>query len=220
MTDLFPTALLAGLLVGVLASVLLLSVAHRLIALLQGKSPTPRDRRLDGAQASLICVTSAASAYCWGLTWQGAGAILCCALLLTLARIDAQTGLLPDLLTLPLLWAGMLFHLAGGWIPLASSVGAAALGYGVLWLIFTLYRWRTGRDGMGFGDFKLSAALGAWLGLQSLAAALLVASLAGCLVGYVGQRTGRWAPGGPIPFGPFLVLGGILILFFDHATLP
>ena len=73
---------------------------------------------------------------------------------------------------------------------------------------------------MGFGDFKLSAALGAWLGLQSLAAALLVASLAGCLVGYVGQRTGRWAPGGPIPFGPFLVLGGILILFFDHATLP
>ncbi len=219
MTDPLRVALLAGLPVGGLAAALLVALAHWLIARLGGTWPVPR-RWLDGVQAVLICVTCAAAGYCWGLTWFGMGGMVCCAVLLTLARIDAQTGLLPDLLTLPLLWAGMLFHLAGGWVTLASSVGGATLGYGALWLIFVLFRWKTGRDGMGYGDFKLSGVLGAWLGVQSLVPALLVASLAGCLIGYLGQKRGVWAPGAPVPFGPFLVLGGILILFFDHATLP
>ena len=154
---------------------------------------------------------------CWGISLAGLAAALLCGGLLTLARIDLQTGLLPDVLTLSWMWLGMLFHLSGGWISLQASVAGAALGYCLLWSIFTLYKWKTGREGMGYGDFKLTAALGAWLGVQALPSLVLYASVAGALVGLCAQRSNRMPVACAIPFGPFLALAGILILFRDYA---
>jgi len=160
-----------------------------------------------------------AAMQCWGISKSGLAALLLCGGLLTLARIDLQTGLLPDVLTLSWMWLGLLFHLSGGWISLSASVGGAALGYGLLWLIFTLYKWKTGREGMGYGDFKLTAALGAWLGVQAIPSLVLYASVTGALVGLSVQWWQRAPVATAIPFGPFLALAGILILFRDYAPL-
>ena len=162
----------------------------------------------------LVCIVAMQS---WGVSKLGLAAVLLCGGLLTLARIDLQTGLLPDLLTQALLWSGMLFQLSGGWISLSASVAGAAGGYGLLWSIFTVYKWKTGREGMGYGDFKLAAALGAWLGVMALPALLLYASLSGALIGIVMQRFWRLPASSAIPFGPFLAVAGMLILFCDHA---
>ena len=152
----------------------------------------------------------------WGLSWLACGAIVYCAVALTLACIDAQTRLLPDALTLPLMWAGLLFQLAGGFISLEQSVAGAAAGYTVLWLTGALFRTWTHREGIGFGDFKLAAANGAWLGIEALPWALLVASLGASLV-LLGYRLGgRHQSFEPIAFGPFLVFGGILLLFWGQ----
>lgn len=137
--------------------------------------------------------------------------------LLTLARIDVQTGLLPDALTLPWMWMGLLFHASGGWISPPVSLLGAAGGYCVLWLVFTAYKWKTGREGMGYGDFKLTAALGAWLGVYAIPSLLLYASVAGVLAGLVVKRLVHGSPHIAIPFGPFLALAGILILFRDYV---
>ena len=155
----------------------------------------------------------------WGISKPGLAAVLLCGGLLTLARIDLQTGLLPDVLTLSWMWMGMLFHLSGGWISLSASVAGAALGYCLLWVIFTLYRWKTGREGMGYGDFKLTAALGAWLGVQAIPSLVLYASVTGALAGLCVQWWQRLPVATAIPFGPFLALAGILILFYDYAPL-
>ena len=163
---------------------------------------------------SLICI---AAMYFWGISKQGFAAVLLCGGLLTLAKIDLQTGLLPDVLTQALMWSGMLFQLSAGWISLSASVAGAAGGYGLLWLIFTVYKWKTGREGMGYGDFKLAAVLGAWLGVMALPALLLYASISGALVGIIGQRFGQLPDSSAIPFGPFLAAAGILILFCDYA---
>jgi leader peptidase (prepilin peptidase)/N-methyltransferase len=135
-----------------------------------------------------------------------------CAALLALAFIDARTGLLPDDITLPLLWAGLLVNVGGGFVPLAEAVVGAALGYGVLWAVFQAFRLITGKEGMGFGDFKLLAALGAWFGWRALPEILLFSSLAGVLVGVILLVTGRARRGDPLPFGPYLVAAGLLCL--------
>ncbi len=174
-------------------------------------------KRLDVAFILVWCLICIAAIQFWGMSQQGLASILFCGGLLTLARIDLQTGLLPDMLTLTLMWLGMLFQLYGGWISLSSSVAGAAGGYGLLWLIFTFYKWKTGREGMGYGDFKLAAALGAWLGVQAIPSLLLYASLSGALVGFLAQRYWRLPGSMAIPFGPFLATAGILILFCDYA---
>lgn len=167
----------------------------------------------------IICwiVLSLATLQFWGVSRAGFAAILLCAGLLMLAHIDLRTGLLPDILTLSLMWLGILFHLWGGWVSLSASVAGAVVGYGLLWFIFRLYKWKTGREGMGYGDFKLTAALGAWLGLQAMPSLLLYASAAGALVGLVLQYGFRLSARTAIPFGPFLVIAGILILFLEYA---
>lgn len=165
------------------------------------------------------CCACLASVYAWGLTVEAGAAMLLCGALLTLAHIDARTGLLPDMLTLPCLWLGMLFHMKGGWISLEASVTGAAVGYCLLWGIFRLLHCITGRQGMGYGDFKLVALLGAWLGVQSLPALILIASVTGAATGLGARLTGRLPPRTAIPFGPFLVLAGILLLFRDYAPL-
>ena len=174
-------------------------------------------RGLDLALILSWCLVCIVVLKFWGLNKQGLAAALFCGGLLTLARIDLQTGLLPDVLTQALLWSGLLFQLSGGWISLSASVAGAAGGYGLLWLIFTVYKWKTGREGMGHGDFKLAAALGAWLGLMALPALLLYASVSGAFIGIVLQRFWRLPASCAIPFGPFLVAAGILVLFCDYA---
>ncbi|HUS25629.1 MAG TPA: A24 family peptidase [Candidatus Binatia bacterium] len=167
--------------------------------------------------------TALASAACaWHFGW---GAPLGAALLLTwflvaLAVIDLHTQLLPDVLTLPLLWLGLLLSLGGMFTGPAASIAGAAAGYGVLWCIFQAYRLATGREGMGFGDFKLLAALGAWFGWQALVPIVLMASLAGAAVG-IGLMAFRGRDRvTAIPFGPFLAAGGWIVLVGGGALLP
>lgn len=154
-------------------------------------------------------------AWRFGATPTAVAALLATWLLLTMALIDARTQLLPDVLTLSLLWLGLLvsivpFH-AGLVRPADAIIGAAA-GYGVLWSVFVLFRALTGKHGMGHGDFKLAAALGAWLGWQALPMVLLLASLGGSVIGLALMATGRMSRGTPMPFGPWLAAAGWLVL--------
>lgn len=130
--------------------------------------------------------------------------------LVTLAWIDARTCLLPDLITLPLTWAGLLVNTMQMYASPVEAILGAALGYLFLWGLFHVFRWVTGREGMGYGDFKLLAALGAWLGVNALPLILLVAALAGVVVGMVLILTGRMKRNQPQPFGPYLALAGIV----------
>ncbi|MGB3289153.1 MAG: A24 family peptidase, partial [Burkholderiaceae bacterium] len=135
-------------------------------------------------------------------------------LLLLAARIDAQTGLLPDALTLPMLWLGLALAWAGRGPPLHDALAGVALGYGFPWCLSAAFKCFSGRDAMGRGDFKLLAALGAWMGWQLLPWALLLACLAGLVCAMWRQRSLR--PRGAHPFGPFLAFGGAGV--FLHAT--
>ncbi len=142
------------------------------------------------------------------LTWCAVVAVL-----LVLSAIDWDTTLLPDDLTLPLLWAGLLAA-AAGWtsIPLVTAVVGAAAGYLSLWTVFWLFKLTTGKEGMGYGDFKLLAALGAWLGWQAILPILLMSSVLGALVGIVMKMSGALREGRFVPFGPFLAGGGVVVL--------
>lgn len=140
------------------------------------------------------------------LLWAG-----CLTAWLTLACMDWETTLLPDAIVLPLLWAGLLAA-SLGWsgTALHDAVWGAALGYGMLWSVYQLYKWWSGKEGMGHGDFKLLAAMGAWLGWPALFTVLMVASISGALVGVWLMWRGRLTRGQYLPFGPFLVLGGVV----------
>lgn len=133
------------------------------------------------------------------------------ATLLALALIDWDTLLLPDDLTLPLLWAGLCAAALGWTIPPTDAIAGAAWGWGSLWLVATVFRRITGREGMGGGDLKLLAALGAWLGPLMLLPLVMMASLSGALVGWWMARGGRLREGRFVPFGPFLVLAGLAV---------
>ncbi len=142
------------------------------------------------------------------------------AVLLTLAAIDWDTTLLPDALTLPLLWAG-LTAAALGWLPgltLAASMGGVAAGYLSLWSVYWLFKLTTGKEGMGYGDFKLLAALGAWLGWQAILPIVLFASVLGAVVGIAMKFTGSLREGRFVPFGPFLAGGGMAVLLVGLPT--
>ena len=140
------------------------------------------------------------------------------ALLLTLALIDWDTTFLPDDLTYPLLWAGLLAS-ALGWtaVPLLHAVWGAAAGYLSLWLIYWAFKLLTGREGMGYGDFKLLAALGAWLGWQAILPIVLMASVIGAIVGIALKVSGGLREGRYVPFGPFLAGGGAVVILAGTA---
>lgn len=129
--------------------------------------------------------------------------------LLVLALIDLDTYLLPDSITLPLLWAGLLFNLFAEFVPLASAVSGAAMGYLVLWLIYQLFKLATGKEGMGYGDFKLLAAIGAWMGITSLFSVVLFASVSGIVFGLIIQTIRGKKKTDAFPFGPCLVMGAL-----------
>ncbi len=136
--------------------------------------------------------------------------------LIALCFIDADTTLLPDDLTLPLLWLGLLLNLQGSFVPLSEAVIGAAAGYLSLWSIYWLFKLATGKEGMGYGDFKLLAALGAWLGWKMLPVIIFMSSLVGAVVGIaliVIARRGRHIP---IPFGPYLAAAGWLTLLYGR----
>jgi len=161
---------------------------------------------------ALTAALFAACAWSYGPGLAALAAMALCAALVALAFIDAQTGLLPDDVTLPLLWAGLLLNTAGTFAPLPEAVIGAALGYGVLWVVFQGFRLATGKEGMGFGDFKLLAALGAWFGWRALPEIVLLSSLAGVLVGGVLLLAGRARRDDPLPFGPYLAAAGAMCL--------
>lgn len=142
------------------------------------------------------------------------GAILFIWAMIALTGIDFDTQLLPDSIILPLLWLGLLFNLSGTYATLSSAVIGAMAGYLSLWSVYWAFKLATGKEGMGYGDFKLLAAIGAWLGWQMLPVTILLSSLVGAIVGVgliVLARRGRNVP---IPFGPYLAAAGLLALFY------
>lgn len=149
----------------------------------------------------------------FGFSSQGIALFGVSLVLLTLSVIDVKTFLLPDQLTLPLLWAGLLYQTLYNPSGLAASVWGSVLGYLTLWLIYWVFKLITGREGMGYGDFKLLAALGAWLGASMLPALMLISALSGLIIALLYKIVNK-SYGGSIPFGPALALSGWLCLAF------
>ena len=154
-----------------------------------------------------------------GSAFAGLTALLLLWMLIAMTFIDIDTQLLPDELTLPLMWLGLLVNLDGTFVPLRDAVIGAAIGYLTLWAVYWLFKLATGRDGIGYGDFKLLAALGAWLGWMMLPVIVLLSSAVGALVGlalivFRGHHRDR-----PIPFGPFLAAAGLIALLFGQPLL-
>lgn len=143
-----------------------------------------------------------------GFSAEAAFTYAACLMLLALAVIDFRTQLLPDVITLPLLWAGLLFQLLFQPLMLPSAVIGAMVGYLSLWSFYWLFKLVTGKEGMGFGDFKLLAALGAWLGWSFLPLILILSAGLGAIVGLIAQTCLPNLRGQALPFGPFLALAG------------
>ena len=148
-----------------------------------------------------------------------AGAMLLTAVLVVLTAIDLDHQLLPDSLTLPLVWIGLLLNIDNTFVSLESAVLGAVFGYLCLWTVFWLFKIVTGKEGMGHGDFKLLAALGAWFGLAALPTIVLLSSVVGAVLGVVLIVTGKQDRETPMPFGPFLAGAGLIHLFYPNALL-
>ena len=156
----------------------------------------------------------------WGWSWTAAAWCLFTAMLVALTLIDWDTTLLPDDLTLPLLWLGLITATLGlTGVGLSDAVWGAVAGYLSLWLVYWGFKLATGKEGMGFGDFKLFAALGAWFGWQALVPIILMASVIGALVGIGMKLLSALREGGVVPFGPFLALGGITAMVLGPQTI-
>lgn len=139
-----------------------------------------------------------------GFTWS----------LIALAFIDFDTHLLPDQITLPLLWGGLAMAGVFGYVTPVDAIAGAVVGYLALWTLYWAFRWATGREGMGHGDFKLLAAIGAWLGWQALPSVILIASIGGLAYAGIAILAKAMRRQDPLPFGPFLAAGGWLALVF------
>ncbi|MCC6657737.1 MAG: prepilin peptidase [Rhodocyclaceae bacterium] len=159
-------------------------------------------------------VLSGYAAWRFGATWTGLGAMVFLWCMVALTFIDFDTQLLPDSITLPLLWAGLLLNLGGGFTDIRSAVIGAAAGYLSLWSVYWAFRLATGKEGMGYGDFKLLAAIGAWLGWQMLPLTILASSIVGAVVGIALIAFARHGRNIPIPFGPYLAAAGAIALFW------
>ena len=155
-------------------------------------------------------------AWRYGASAAAAGAMIFAWTMIALAFIDLDTFYLPDNLTLPLLWTGLVFNIGGTFTDLTSAVVGAAAGYLVLWVVFWAYKLATGKEGMGYGDFKLLAAIGAWLGWKMLPLVILLSSFVGAVVGIALIVLARRGRNVPIPFGPYLALAGLIALFYGE----
>ncbi|HJW81062.1 MAG TPA: A24 family peptidase, partial [Acidiferrobacterales bacterium] len=165
----------------------------------------------------LSAVLAAVTAWHFGFNAAGIAAIVLTWTLVALAFIDIDHQLLPDVMVLPFVWAGLLLNLFNVFTPLPDAVIGAAAGYLSLWLVFHLFKLITGKEGMGYGDFKLFALFGAWLGWQSLPLIILLASFIGALIGislivFQGRDRAK-----PLPFGPYLAAAGwVAMLWGDE----
>ena len=164
----------------------------------------------------LAAVLAAIAILHFGPTWTGLAACALLWTLLALTFIDLDTQLLPDDITMPLIWGGLLANLFGLFVPLHEAVIGAIAGYLSLWSVYWAFKLIRGKEGMGYGDFKLLAALGAWLGWKLLPAIVLLSSAVGAVIGIAlmlaKQRDGQQ----PLPFGPYLAIAGAAALFFGR----
>jgi len=149
-----------------------------------------------------------------GSGWAGLSALFFLYSLIAMTFIDFDTQLLPDDLTYPLLWAGLLMNINGTYVPLQDAVIGAAAGYLALWSIYWLFKLATGKEGMGYGDFKLLAALGAWMGWTMLPTIILLSSVVGAVVGIALIVFAKHGRNNPIPFGPYLAAAGLIALLY------
>jgi len=162
-------------------------------------------------------VVASYAAVRFGFSAAGFGAMFFAWALLALAMIDYDTQLLPDDITLPLLWAGLIFNLGATFVPLGSAVIGAIAGYLSLWSVYWVFKLVTGKEGMGYGDFKLLAAICAWLGWQALAMVILISSVVGATVGIGLMVLAKHGREKPIPFGPYLAAAGVIALFWGET---
>jgi leader peptidase (prepilin peptidase)/N-methyltransferase len=165
----------------------------------------------------ITALASLLAAYTFGVTTQTVAALFFTWVLITLTLIDLKTQLLPDSITLPLLWLGILLSLFDLFTDLTSSVIGAMAGYMILWSVYQLFKLLTGKEGMGFGDFKLLAALGAWMGYSYLPQIILVSSVAGSAFGIGMLIIGKTRQQQPIPFGPYLAVAGWIALLWGET---
>ncbi len=167
----------------------------------------------------VTCLLSLTVAWHFGISSQTAAALLLTWALITLSMIDFDHKLLPDSITLPFLWLGLLLSLWGIFTTPASAIIGAIAGYLSLWTVFQLFRLITGKEGMGFGDFKLLALFGAWLGWQYLPQIIMLSSLVGAIIGITLVVVRGRDRNIPIPFGPYLAIAGwISLLWGDHIN--
>jgi len=159
---------------------------------------------------------SAYAAWHFGFGAAALGALLFVWAMVALTFIDLDTQLLPDDITLPLLWLGLAFNLGATYAELPAAVIGAMAGYLALWSVFWVFKLATGKEGMGYGDFKLLAAIGAWLGWQMLPLTILLSSLVGAVVGIALIVFARHGRNVPIPFGPYLAAAGLIALFWGE----
>ena len=167
-------------------------------------------------------LTGACSGYVvwrYGFSWQAPAALLFVWAMIALAFIDLDTFYLPDAVTLPLIWAGLLVNLGGLFVDLQSAVIGAVAGYLALWRVIWAYKFATGMDSMGYADFKLLAGIGAWLGWKTLPVVVLLSSFVGAIVGISLIAFAHHGRNVPIPFGPYLVLGGLAAMFWGDALI-
>ena len=168
----------------------------------------------------LTALLSATLIWKFGPTLAGLSALVLCWALIAASAIDLDHQLLPDSITQPLLWLGLALGLSGLLVDtppfpdLHSAVLGAMAGYLSLWTVYKVFKWLTGKEGMGYGDFKLLAALGAWLGWQMLPLVIILSAVVGTVTGIAMIAVGRHARQAPIPFGPFLAAAGLCALLW------
>jgi leader peptidase (prepilin peptidase)/N-methyltransferase len=165
----------------------------------------------------LTALVSALLIWRFGSGLPGLATLVFAWMLIAMTLIDADTQLLPDDLTLPLLWCGLLVNMNGTFVPLDQAVIGAVAGYLSLWSVYWLFKLTTGKEGMGYGDFKLLAALGAWLGWKMLPVIILLSSVVGAVVGIALIAFAKHGRDKPIPFGPYLAAAGMLALLYGKT---
>jgi leader peptidase (prepilin peptidase)/N-methyltransferase len=178
---------------------------------------TPVSARYPTVEAATAILT-ALVIFMLGPTLQGLAACVLTWALIALALIDFDTQLLPDSITLPFLWLGLIVNFFGVFVPFPAAFLGAVLGYLVLWTVYQLFKLATGKEGMGFGDFKMLAMLGAWLGAASLPLIIIVSSFAGALIGGALILAGR-DRSVPLKFGPFLAIAGFIALLWGNELI-
>ena len=165
----------------------------------------------------LTMVLMVACVWRFGFGWQGFGAMVFTGFLIALSGIDLRTQLLPDQLTLPLMWLGLIAAVDNLYMPAKPALIGAVVGYLSLWIVWWVFKQLTGKEGMGHGDFKLLAAIGAWTGLNGILPTILLSSLVGAILGSIWLAAKGRDRATPIPFGPYLAVAGWIAFFWGDA---